>query len=314
MRIPSLVLLISEDDATVQSVRDSLLNSGEKLTVQQVERTRTAAARIAGGGVGAVLLDISSGNREGKRNEVPGLRADAPGLPLIILCEAEQEALAQQMVDEGATSFVVRDDWPKDLTRKVLAELESGHSSSRRAHRASSPRAPVIAIAGAKGGVGTTTVAVNVAAVMAATSKLILAELRPPFGSLCHFFRPHRAARGLQNLLAISEIEVEREDVESCLWPNRSIPGLSVLFTSERTGNWFDVGAEQASEVVRVLAESSETLVVDLAASLSDWERGIFEAADTLALVVERDSLSIDSAKSKARWKAWGSFRNRLVW
>jgi len=198
----------------------------EQLTVQHIERARTAVARIAGGGVAIVLLDISSGKAESNGTEaLVQLRAAAPDVPLVIVCEVEEEASAKQMVRGGTATYLLAPNWQQDLKRRVLAETVRQQVTSVREGKTNSQKGTAIAVAGAKGGVGATTEAVNVASVLASTSKVILAELRPPFGSLCHFFRPRRAARSLDNLLAMSPEEIGAADVESCLWPNRNIPG-----------------------------------------------------------------------------------------
>ncbi len=69
---------------------------------------------------------------------------------------------------------------------------------------------------GAKGGVGTTTVALNVAAALAGHRRVILAELHPELGSLPLYFQPHRSMRDIGDLLAPQRIE--RTNFRSAIW------------------------------------------------------------------------------------------------
>lgn len=298
MSSPSLVLLVTDNSANVRGVREALAGSEEKFTLQHVERVRTALARIAGGGVTVILLDVS-GDPAGKgREALEALEAGAPDLPLIVLCGVEDEAAVKQLLAQKAVISLFRPDWHDKLTDSILgATSQPATASSRSPTRGS--KGTVIAISGAKGGVGATTVAVNLASLLASSFKVILAELRPPFGTLCHFFRPHRAARSLQNLLALDRAELQSADVESSLWPNRNIPGLSVLFAPERAASVAEIEPGPLAEILRRLAELGEVVIVDLPSSLSEADRVVIEGSDILALVVERDVLSVDSAKAK---------------
>lgn len=296
----SLVLLVSENPATVAIIRVALESGREQFSLQHVERTRTAAARIAGGGVSFVLLDISGSVAESQtRNAFATLRAAAHEIPLIVLCEIEDEDLAGQMMQEGAAGYVLRPNCQRDLQGLLLTGIVRQQANSVRGERRDVKRGRIIAVVGAKGGVGATTVAVNVASTLASTWKVVLAELRPPFGTLCHFFRPHRATHTLEKLLASSQDEMDLGEVESCLWPNRNIPGLSVLFAPDETSSTPEIASAPMREILRRLSELCEVVVVDVAPSLSDADRAILTEADALALVVERDALSVDAAKAK---------------
>ena len=298
----TLILLIGEQASNLEAVRTALAGGEEQLSVQYIERLRTALARIAGGGVGAVLLDISSRNSASQLHDaVVALRTGTPDTPIIILGEAGDEKMAAQVLTEGALCYIPRSNWQRDLKQRVLSEIRRRKVSSHPSDRTETRSGAVIAFLGSKGGVGTTTVAMNVASALASTSKVIVAELRSPFGTLCHFFRPHRTVRGLQNLLDCAPGEIDVSDVESSLWPNRDIPGLSVLFDPDDSGAFQKLGPDQAREIVGRLSELSDTVVIDLPPSLSDETQAIVERADTLVLVVERDCLSVEAAKAKLR-------------
>jgi MinD-like ATPase involved in chromosome partitioning or flagellar assembly len=83
-------------------------------------------------------------------------------------------------------------------------------------------------LVGAKGGAGTTTVALNVAAVLAQQRhKVTLVEMHPAFGTLRRTSGP-RTDPNLSHLLEAAAIGPA--DTEACLWPCEKVPGLSVLF------------------------------------------------------------------------------------
>lgn len=300
MNESALVLLVSDSPANTQTVRDILAAGGNELAVQHIERLRTASARIAGGGVALVLLDLHARSAGAAALEAfSTLRQPASETPLLVLCEAEEEALALQMIKEGAFGYVVRSMWERDLKRRVLERIAGRDGSSNSAPSSGHKKACPIAVVGAKGGVGSTTVAANIASVLTSSASVILAELRPPFGSLCHFFRPHRSVPGLGRLLAMDARQIDAAQVESCLWPNRSIPGLKVLFGPEKPGMPDELGPRHAKEILRRLSELADTVVVDLPGSLTHTDQAVLSNCDTLLLVVERDALSVDAAKAK---------------
>lgn len=277
MSEPFLILLVSGNTANVQSIREALAGD-ERFHLQHIERTRTAAARIAGGGVAGVLLDISPMTESQREEALASLRAASHEVPVITVSDRAEE--------------------PRDLSARVLAALGSRTAVGHGSTRAETERGTIIAVLGAKGGVGATTIAANVASVLASHKRVILAELRPPLGTLCHFFRPHRGVRTLANLISARPAEIQTADVEGCLWPNRSIPGLSVLFAPDQVENGLALGPDHAAAILGHLSALSDVVIVDLPSSLSEINRDILRRSETLVFVVERDPFSLDAAKN----------------
>lgn len=299
MNKPSLALLVSESAAHVASVAQALQGSEEECLLQHIERVRMALARIAGGGIGLVLLDISPGHPMRSRDAFLALRSGAPDLLLIILCELEDEPLAKEMVRDGAGSFVLSSNWQRDLKQCVLGEIARRQAALRRADRKKARKGTLVTVTGAKGGVGASTVASNVAAALAASSKVLLADLRSTAGSLCHMFRPNRGTRDLGHLLSSNGLGIGPADLEACLWSNRSIPGLSILFAPDPATT--EMETDQMQDIVAHVADLSDACIADLPPTLSKTDRVVLDASDTVALVMERDAPSVDAARSRLK-------------
>jgi pilus assembly protein CpaE len=302
----SLILLVQEDPAGAAEIRQAL---GQGMDVpfrlQCVEGLCTALARIAGGGVELVLLDLSlcTGRESGQPEAFLALHREAPHIPVVVLCDAHHEGLALKAMRAGAADYIIKERWAASLgsvaasaikLRDTPVEINAGKPAP------ASNRGRVIAFLGAKGGVGATTVALNVAAVLACGRRVILVEMRPAFGTLAQFFGTSLLGRSLSRLLEREPTAITPAEVHACLWPYKNIPGLSLLFAPPGAGHG-ELGPRHAVAIVEALAGMADLVIADLPASLSDSNRAIIEHSGLLALVVERDPICVQSAKLMMR-------------
>src|ERR1051326_9533081 len=88
------VLLIHEPSQDAAPIRKALLEPGG-IRLQCVTRLSAALARIAGGGVDGIVLDLTGPDRQEseKLEDFLKLRNGAPDLPVVVVCESEQDAL-----------------------------------------------------------------------------------------------------------------------------------------------------------------------------------------------------------------------------
>jgi pilus assembly protein CpaE len=304
------VLLIDQDSATIDSIRRALGDQASRFKLRRVADVPTALARIWGGGIDLVLLNLapganpaeSAGSAENPLAPLRELQEKAQGVPLVILCDSAGEGLARAAVQQGAAAYLLREACAADL-HKVLRSAAGKATLSSATQRTSAPSGKggkIIALMGAKGGVGTTTVALNVAAALAGRHRVILVEFHPELGSLPLYFQPHRSMRDIGDLLAAAAerpVEIPLRELESCLWPVKTVPGLQVLFGSRSPQNSVSLDPANAAGILSLASEIADYVIVDLAASLSETNRAVLENSACLALVVERDPISVQSAK-----------------
>jgi MinD-like ATPase involved in chromosome partitioning or flagellar assembly/DNA-binding NarL/FixJ family response regulator len=316
------VLLIDEDPAAIDSIRRVLGDQASRFKLRRVADVPTALARIRGGGIDLVLLNLVAGanpteiassveiakpveNGGGAANSLAPFRElheKAPGVPVVILCDSAGEGLARTAVQQGATAYLLREAFDADLLQLLLSAASKPALSSAIPRTLTPPGkgGKIITFMGAKGGVGTTTVALNVAAALAAHRRVILVELHAELGSLPLYFQPHRSMRDIGDLLATAAGRVDEipfRDFESCLWPVKNVPGLQVLFGSRSPQNSVSLDPGSALAILALASEIADYVIVDLPASLSATNRAVLENSACLTLVVERDPISVQSAK-----------------
>ncbi len=308
----TFVLLIQKDPLEAGLIRRSLLQPADgAFKIQCVESMPTALARIWGGGVDVILLDLSA--HEDRARDGLGsfllARQAAPRLPIIVLYEARDEGLALRAMRAGAADYLPKEGSSDERQRTIRSCIELIRnqqgcltSSGFVARRAGG----TISFIGAKGGVGATTVALNIASVLARRSKVILAEIRPAFGTLLPYLDPRGQIRNISRLLRAESTDIDPAEVNACLWPCKTVPGLSVLFGPQAAAECGDLTPDHVKRLVKALAGLADYLILDLPACLSDANRAAAEVSGRLVLVVERDPVCVQSAKLMARSiEAW---------
>ncbi len=306
----TLILLIDESTAGIDSIRRVLADRAHHFRVQRVDDVPTALARILGGGVDIVLLNLPAAADPQSERLLPflelrdQLRNQAQGVPIVVLCGSADESLAEAAIREGAADYLIREAYTLDLLRVLRSvSAKNGVAAAPRRSAASAGRGGrVLAFMGSKGGAGATTVALNVAAALAENQRVILADFHPEVGTLAQYFQPHRSVPDLGDLLR------SESSLESCLWPSKTVPGLQVLFGSRNLDGPLELTPAHIQFALAALTEAADYVVADIPTSLADPNRALIEDSALLSLVVERDSLAVDSARLLLRaidsWKA----------
>src|SRR5262249_53098686 len=151
--------------------------------VEWAERLSSGLERLAGGGVDLVLSDLDLPDSRGLDTFLK-LRERAPDVPIVLLTGQDDEAIGAKAVDGGAQDYLVKHHIGTHRLASALRYALARHrAQAERLQQSRRGKAKVLGFLGAKGGVGTTTVALNVAVALARQQKsVVLAELRPSFG------------------------------------------------------------------------------------------------------------------------------------
>jgi Flp pilus assembly CpaE family ATPase len=175
------VLLIEDSPAYAELVQRWLSGKeGNGLVLNWTDSLAAGLGRLARGGVDLILLDLGLPDSEGLATFTT-LKSQAMGVPIVVLTGNEDESLALQMVKDGAQDYLVKTSCSGEPLAKAIqcAIVRYGNQLGNASTEHASDQTRVIGVMGAKGGVGTTTVACNLAVELhrQTEQKALLADL-----------------------------------------------------------------------------------------------------------------------------------------
>lgn len=293
-------LLLSGNLRSADEVRQLLQEApGELIHLESTSRVGVAVDRVAALGIDLVLLDNWQ-SRDPGLEAIGLLRREAPGVPVIVLGVEGNEAAAFQALRDGAQDYLpmqgIRGDALGRAMRYALArgncnpQGASGSTAGRKRGRAA-------VFLGAKGGVGTTTVAANVAFALAARQQTTaLIELRAYPGSLRNHLLNRNPARDIGTLLGLDASRISQLEFGASAMAMPS--GPAVLFAPEEVLGGGEIRFDQADAIVEAAIGSAECAILDLPAVPSAANRAALRRASLVVLVCDRDRDSVASAAS----------------
>jgi pilus assembly protein CpaE len=269
-------------------------------------------------GPDVVVIDIRADASSGMAT-IERLRANSPSVAIFAIAASAEPDLILQAMRAGANEFF---PWtPGGATQASRAMEDSFHGAVRRtaarrdaAHAGAKPPCVTHVFLGAKGGAGTTTVAVNCAVELARLTKrpTAIVDLKTSLGEVALFLgvRPRfTVLDAIENLHRLDK-DFLRELV------TRHKSGLDILAGSEQFDrpNAQDAGALE--ELLRVLPRMYEFIVIDAGNTVSSVAASALYAADSIFLVTNPDVPSIRNAQrmvERVRQLGAGSERVKIL-
>jgi pilus assembly protein CpaE len=235
-----------------------------------------------------VILDIMMPDMDGYQ-VCRALRADerTREIPIIMFT-------AKTLVDDkvagfeaGADDYLTKPTHPAELASRVKTVL--ARSAARQ--RGSGSPGTTYAFVGSKGGVGTSTLAVNAGAIMSTRDTAVLVDFRLGQGTngLSLGFPE---SSGLANLLRRPAVEINPRTVDSELVTHNC--GLRLLTSSMRPReNQLKVPQEMAESVVKALKSLAQSVLIDLGAGLNRLSAHLLREVDHVVVTVEPNNVSL---------------------
>jgi Flp pilus assembly CpaE family ATPase len=154
------VLLIEDNPGDARLVQEMLADAATNpFRVRTADCLVAALDELAHGKFDVALVDLSLPDSDGLETLLT-VQRHAPGLPIVALTGLNSEAMALAAVEKGAQDYLVKGTLTTDsLVRALQYAMVRRHSASGPGEQS----ATVVGLLGAKGGVGTTTIACHCA-------------------------------------------------------------------------------------------------------------------------------------------------------
>jgi len=292
-------LLIVDDAAdTRASIRRLLTLSLGVQVVGEAENGEDATKKVQALLPDVVLMDINMPVMDGITATEKIIAARPETVIIVISVQGENEYLRKAMI-AGAKDYLVKPFGADELVDciKKTWERESKRRQATAGHGQTMPEkkpGKVIAVFGPKGGVGKTTLAVNLAAVLATERKLrtCLVDLSLQFGDTCVMLSlvPRRTLSDL-----VSENTIDKETIQPYLLHHPC--GVKVLPAPLSPEYAEYITPEHVSRALSALRDMFDYVVVDMPSSFADISLAALDASDRILVVGNMDMAALKNMK-----------------
>jgi pilus assembly protein CpaE len=279
-----LVGLIVSQDAAFSKDMGRLLRAGA-IPVSVIED------RAGRDGVAPDLIIVDArGDASSAMATIERLRGSAPGAGIFAVAAVADPELILQAMRAGANEFFT---WPPPEETFHGAIRRS--AARREAAQGAKPSATTLVFFGAKGGAGTTTIAVNCGVEVARLSKrsTVIVDLKPGLGEVSLFL----GVRPRYSLLdAIDNLHrLDREFLKELVVKHKS--GLEILAGSDHFDRPGAADGGALEELFRLLARQYEYILVDAGSQINSCTVAALYTADTIFMVANPDVPSVRNAQ-----------------
>jgi DNA-binding response OmpR family regulator/cellulose biosynthesis protein BcsQ len=317
--MPANILVIDDHDATRELIESILSRRG--YTVRCADSGAQGLVLVDEETPDLVLLDYNMPVMDGfEVLEKIRKKPKSAHLPVIMFTAKSEASTKLTGFDLGADDFLTKPTSPKELLRRVEIQLNRSREIFSD-DQIDSPIEPtkitvppirpdtpikkikpskkVIAVIGAKGGVGTTVTAINLAVCLAQMgNETSLVDLDVTQGHVAVYLR-FQVKDGLNKLAGLDDVAL---DIEV---QGQFVPGPEnlhfLLSKSNVAGIHPTIEPRQIEPLLESIHTNKNHLVFDLGRGISPLGQELFKKADHVILCIRPDRLSLSAAKQILR-------------
>ncbi|MFI1799941.1 CpaE family protein [Streptomyces sp. NPDC020379] len=227
-----------------------------------------------------------------------------PATGVVLVTAAPSPALYAAAMDSGARGLAALPLSYDELGARVQAAAQWAAGVRRHlggggegTAGAAGPGGTLLAVTGAKGGVGTTVTAVQLAlAACAAGRSVVLVDMDLQSGDVASYLDV-QFRRSIADLAGISDISPRV--LQDAVFPHPAGPGLLLAPAEGERGE--EVGDLASRQIVGALRGRYELVVVDCGTQITAACAAVVETADVALLVTTPDVVSVRAAKRMVR-------------
>ncbi len=294
--MPEKILVVDDDIDSLKLIGLMLQRHGYE--VGAANTGQQAIAKAMAERPNLIILDVMMPDMNGYE-VCRRLRAatETQSIPIIMFT-------AKTLIDDkvagfeaGADDYLTKPTHPAELASRVRAILaRSAVTTSTKTLPEAPARGATIGLIGAKGGVGTTTLAINIgAALLLAGESPILADFDLGSGSMGLSLGATNSA-GMASVLSKAAAEIRPRVIEEELSTHQS--GLRALLSSPRPSETqLAYPIESALATIRTLRSMGRPIIVDLGSHVTAQISQIQREMDLLIVVVEPLGVTLSMAR-----------------
>jgi pilus assembly protein CpaE len=209
------------------------------------------------------------------------------GTKVVAIGRVNDILLYRELMSRGVSEYLVHPFDSADFVR-IVSDLYA-HPSQRLVGR-------VISVTGAKGGVGSSTIAHNLAWTMARTLEqpTILVDMDMPFGTAGLDFNQD-PPQGVADAVFAKD-RLDQNFVERVL--TRCTDNLSIMAAPAMLDRNFDVHEDGFEQVIELLRGASPYIVLDLPHGWDGWKRNTILGSDEVIVVAGPDLANLRNSKN----------------
>ena len=275
-------VVLSEDESFRKYIADRLRSGTVPIGMSD--------ERAAHGVPTDIVVVDGRAQRSAALNTIERTRATMASASIFLVALDPSPDSILQAMRAGANEFLI---WP--LEEAALGEAVGRAAARRSASPSAAPLATTIAFLGAKGGAGTTTMAVNCGVEVARLTKrpTVIVDLKAGLGEITLFlgvrsrYTLHDAIENLHRL--------DGEFLKELVVKHKS--GLDILAGSEQFDRPSATDSGAIEEVLRLLGQQYEYIVIDAGNHLNPCSTAALYTADTICLVTNPDVPCVRNAQ-----------------
>ncbi len=309
------VLLVDDNDETRDGTRRLLEYEDDLEVVDYAENGETAIEKVREHRPDVVLMDINMPGMGGLA-ATQRITAEFPRTQVIIVSVQDDANYMRQAIRAGAVDFVakgarVADDLPESIRRaynKMPAEAPSMPTGGMSTQMPTGPgydigmqrgAGKVIMVLGPKGGVGKTTIAVNLGIGLARQSgenRVVIVDGNMDFGDVAVFLN----TRGQYSVIDMAQMcevpeEINSQSADTIMIPHES--GVKLILAPPTPA---EVGAVSMASIINMLnylKSQFDYVIVDTSTHFDDVLAGGIQVADRLIVLATPTMPAVKDSK-----------------